>query len=285
MADRSAAASGPTDSGVPAGNDLHEILATAIRAARVGGAVDHRHFGRVHPGQAVLKEHEEWNPVTEVDRESETAITTFIAQAYPEHAFLGEENVAGQDRGAEHLWIIDPIDGTANFIHGVPHYGVAVGYAYRGTVMAAACLDPERDELFTAVRGGGAWLNGEPIGNVHRAERISDAMVCTGFYYDRGEMMEQTLATIRALFLRKIHGLRRSGSAVLDICWTAAGRYDAFFEYELGPWDYAAASLVAEEAGIRISAADGSALTFDSGNVACSAPSLYDEFLGVVRRA
>jgi myo-inositol-1(or 4)-monophosphatase len=221
--------------------------------------------------------------VTHADRESETAITDFLAQAYPEHSFLGEENVAGQHHSADHLWIIDPIDGTANFIHGIPHYGVAVGYAYHGTVMAAACLDPERDELFTAIRGAGAALNGSPI-HAATTGALKDAVVCTGFYYDRGAMMEQTLDAIRALFQKKIHGLRRSGSSVLDICWTAAGRYDAYFEYELGAWDYAAASLIAEEAGVRITAADGSPLTLASGSVACATEPLYEQFIDSVRR-
>ncbi|MFW5695601.1 MAG: inositol monophosphatase family protein, partial [Alkalispirochaeta sp.] len=250
--------------------ELHLILADAIRAARIGGATDQRHFGRVTPEDARLKEFRgDWNPVTHADHEAETAITSFLAEAYPDHSFLGEENVAGQQRSAEHLWVIDPIDGTANFIHGIPHYGVAVGYAYRGTVMAAACLDPERDELFTAIRGQGAALNGTPI-HAARTAALHDAIVCTGFYYDRGAMMERTLDAIRTLFQAKIHGLRRSGSAVLDICWTAAGRYDAYFEYELGAWDYAAAGLIAEEAGVRITAADGSPLTLESGSVACA---------------
>ncbi|MEX2443517.1 MAG: inositol monophosphatase family protein [Alkalispirochaeta sp.] len=267
----------------PSLSDLRLILADAIRAARIGGETDRRHFGRVTPDHATLKNVDgDWNPVTHADNESETAITHFLADAYPEHSFLGEENVAGQNHSAEHLWVIDPIDGTVNFIHGIPHYGVAVGYAYRGTVMAAACLDPERDELFTAIRGQGATLNGTAI-RAAETSALKDAIVCTGFYYDRGAMMEQTLGAIRTLFQKKIHGLRRSGSAVLDICWTAAGRYDAYFEYELGAWDYAAAGLIAEEAGVRITAADGSPLTLQSGSVACATTPLYEQFIAAVR--
>lgn len=268
----------------PSLDELRAILADAIRAARIGGAVDQRYFGAVTPEHTTLKDFRgDWNPVTHADKESETAITNFLAQSYPHHSFLGEENIAGQHHSAEHLWIIDPIDGTANFIHGIPHYGVAVAYAYQGTVMAAACLDPERDELFTAIRGQGAACNGTAI-HAATTGALEDAMVCTGFYYDRGEMMEQTLESIRSLFQKKIHGLRRSGSAVLDICWTAAGRYDAYFEYELGAWDYAGAGLIAEEAGVRITAADGSPLTLASGSVACATAPLYEQFIEAVRR-
>lgn len=271
------------------------ILATAIRAARVGGAVDHRHFGHTRPADAIRKdsevggagrENESFNPVTAADREAESAITTFISQTYPGHGFLGEENMAGQERGGEHLWIIDPIDGTTNFTHGIPHYGVSVAYAHHGTVIAAACLDPERDELFTAVRGRGAWLNGRSLAEpgIHRATDVSEAIVCTGFYYDRGAMMERTLDTIRRLFRRGIHGIRRSGSAVLDICWTAAGRYDAFFEYSLQAWDFAAAALIAEEAGLAVTAADGSVATLATTSLACSSPALADDLIAIINQ-
>jgi myo-inositol-1(or 4)-monophosphatase len=262
--------------------DLSGILADAIRAARLGGAIDRHHFGTIAPGHATEKEPDsDWNPVTEVDRAAETAITDHLRQAYPDHHFLGEENVTGGGTDGDHLWVIDPIDGTANYIHGMPHYGVAVGYAYQGTILAAACLDPERDELFTAIRGEGAWLNGSPIRSRPTSE-LKDALVATGFYYDRGRMMERTLDAIRRLFEARIHGIRRTGSAVLDICWTAAGRFDAFFEYQLGPWDYAAASLIAEEAGATITAVDGTPLTLESGNVACAAAPLHARLLSVI---
>lgn len=267
-------------------DELTALLAEAIRAARIGGAVDHAAFGSVRAAAVEQKAGTRWNPVTEIDRRSEQAITTFLSQAHPDHAFLGEENMAGQARGAEQTWIVDPIDGTANFIHGVPHYSVSVGFAQAGEVLVAACLDVERDELFTAIRGRGAWLNGQALTrrdtDDESAGALAQAMVCTGFYYDRGVMMERTLGAIGALFREGIHGLRRSGSAVLDICWTAAGRYDAYFEYELGPWDYAAAALVASEAGLRLAAGDGSPLTLDSGSLVCGTPGLFDHLLEIV---
>ena len=268
--------------------DLEAILRTAIEAARIGGEIDRIAFRSGGPQNVEEKAAREgFNPVTEIDRASERAIADHITNRYPDHAFLGEEGVAvgargtGAENGSPHLWIVDPIDGTSNFIHGIPHYSVAVGYAFDGEMRAAACYDPERDELFTAIRGGGAYLNGRPI-RTSDAAALSDAVVSTGFFYERGELMERTLATIRSLFGAGIHGIRRMGSAVIDLTWVAAGRFDAFFEYRVSPWDYAVASLVLQEAGGRVAATDGRDLTLESGSVAGAAPALFDEFLHIV---
>jgi myo-inositol-1(or 4)-monophosphatase len=262
--------------------ELTDILQDAIHAARLGGTRTRPKLGKLSAGDVELKTtHKDWNPVTALDRSVEKEMAVFLRERYPEHGFLGEEGVANRSGSADHLWILDPIDGTANFIHGIPHYGVSIAYAHGGVVLAAACLDPVREELFTALRGKGAWLNGQPI-SASAATRLSDAIVCTGFYYDRGEMMNRTLSTMRKLFNRRIHGIRRSGSAVLDICWTAAGRYDAYFEYELSSWDFAGAALVAEEAGAKVSTADGAPLTLASASFACAAPSVYSELLKII---
>lgn len=274
--------------------DLDSILRCAVAAARIGGEIDREAFHTDGPRQIEEKAAREgYNPVTEVDRASERAIVDHILTCYPDHAFLGEEGVADGATGAtgqsadpgdaEHLWIIDPIDGTSNYIHGIPHYSVAVGYARDGVMQVAACLDPERDELFTARRGGGAFRNGKPIG-VSAAAALSDAIVSTGFFYERGALMDRTLATIRSLFGAGIHGIRRMGSAVIDLSWVAAGRFDGFFEYRVSPWDYAVASLIVEEAGGRVAAADGTPLTLESGSVIAAAPGLFDAFLDVVQK-
>lgn len=262
--------------------ELTMILQDAVHAVRLGGTRTRSELGKLSAGDVELKtSHKDWNPVTALDRTVEQEMAGFLRERYPEHGFLGEEGVADSSGTADHLWILDPIDGTANFIHGIPHYGVSIAYARSGLVLAAACLDPMRDELFTALRSEGAWLNGQLI-TASNATCLSESIVCTGFYYDRGEMMNRTLTTMRKLFLRRIHGIRRSGSAVLDICWTAAGRYDAYFEYELSSWDFAAAALVAEEAGTKVSAADGSPLTLDSVSFACAAPGVFSELLAVI---
>ncbi|MDA3947867.1 MAG: inositol monophosphatase family protein [Spirochaeta sp.] len=262
------------------------LLADAVAAVRRGGEIVNSNFLHVDPGRVTQKNggvgQGEWNPVSEIDRAAETAITELIAARYPGDAFLGEENIAGQETAAEHLWIVDPIDGTSNYIHGMPHFGVSVGYAHHGEVIAAACYDPQRDELFTATRGGGAALNGHPI-HVSSPTSLGEALVCTGFYYDRGAIMERTLAAINALFRTGIHGIRRTGSAVLDICWQAAGRYDAFFEYQLSPWDFLPPALIATEAGATVSTTEGTPLGVDSGTAVCCSPGIHSELLDLLR--
>jgi len=268
--------------------DLDAVLRCAVEAARIGGEIDREAF---HSDRPQLVEEKAaragFNPVTEVDRSSERAIIDHILTCYPDHVFLGEEGVAtgtGTDttpEDAEHLWIIDPIDGTSNYIHGIPHYSVAVGYAHGGEMQIAACYDPEREELFTALRDGGAFLNGERI-RCSAAASLGDAIVSTGFFYERGALMERTLGTIRSLFGAGIHGIRRMGSAVIDLSWVAAGRFDGFFEYRVSPWDYAVASLIVEEAGGRVAATDGTPLTLRSGSVVAGAPALFDELCSVV---
>lgn len=265
-------------------NAREKLLERAVEAVHRGAQVVVHHRGSVASRSAHHKgEPGSWNPVTEVDRESEAVITAFLREAGPEFQFLGEENIAGQVEEAEHLWIVDPIDGTVNYMHGIPHFGISVGYAHHGIMQVAACLDPVRQELFTAMRGAGAWLNGESI-SVSSTDRLDEALIATGFYYDRGSMMEHTLEVIRQLFRRRIRGIRRNGSSVLDMCWTAAGRTDAFFEFSLGPWDFGPASLVLEEAGGRATRDDGSPLQLTSGPVVAAAPGIHAALLEVIRQ-
>jgi myo-inositol-1(or 4)-monophosphatase len=258
------------------------LLQVAVEAIQIGGATDTEYFTSIKSKKFQNKTiNDNWDPVTEVDQLAEERITSYIIQQFPDHKFLGEENIAGQVNKGDHVWVVDPIDGTVNYIHGIPHFGVAVGYVYKGTVVVAACFDPLRDELFTAVRGQGARLNGEPI-SVSNVTRLEDSIIATGFYYDRGEMMERTLDSIRALFRCRIHGIRRCGSSVLDMCWTAAGRFDGYFEYELAPWDFTAASLILSEAGARVSRTDRSPTVLSPGSFVAATPGIYDELLEVI---
>ncbi len=274
------------DKGAPKGAALFGVLTVAIECVRIGQSIAGEHFRHIKPSQAVQKTGPSgqgtWNPVSDIDRQAETAITDHISGRFRTHAFLGEENIAGQDTEAEHLWIVDPIDGTSNYLHGLPHYAVSVGYAYRGTVMAAACLDVERDELFTAIRGEGAFLDGKAI-HVSSPGSLADSLICTGFYYDRGAIMERTLAVVRRLFGHGIHGIRRSGSSVLDICWQAAGRYDAYFELQLSPWDFLPAALVATEAGSLVSSASGAPLTVNEHSAVCASPDIQGDLLELLK--
>lgn len=254
-------------------------LPTALAAARAGAdaiavtAADAGHQRDVDtktkagPGDEVKS----YNLVTAADLASEKAVLDVIRDAHPTHAVMSEESYAEDLAGGppEHLWIVDPIDGTNNFAHGLPHYAVSVGYYRNGEPAVGVVLNPATGELFRAEVGGGAFLErpktpGSPEIVTERlavspATRLDEVFVGTGFYYDRGAMMEATLASVRDVFGHDIHGIRRLGTASLDLCYVAAGRFGAYFEYKLHPWDYAAGTLVVTEAGGRVSDCRGGA--------------------------
>lgn len=262
-------------------NNLNHYLEIAGQAVRLGGELDRRAF-REAAHQTYTKGNSLVNMVTETDRSTEKAIREFILRRFPDHRFMGEE-LGTDERALEGpLWIIDPIDGTSNFIHGSPHYAVSVGLAVDGEMQVSACLDVERNELFTGALGAGARLNEKPI-SVSRCNDLSEALVMTGFFYDRGAMMERTFSAIRTLFHAGIHGIRRSGSAVIDISWVASGRLDAFFEYTLGPWDFAPAALIAREAGAGSSDIDGNPLPLETSSVVVAIPDLLNEICSILR--
>lgn len=253
------------------------LVEAAREAARLGGQ---RSRQLLHGAEARFK-NESYNLVTTADIETERYLREILSARFPHHTILGEEGRQDIDLLSPSLWIIDPIDGTNNYAHGVPHYGTAVAFAESGEVLAGAVYDPERSELFSAYLGGGAYLNNERI-QVSRVEGLANSLICTGFFYDRGAMMERTLGAIGRLFNREVHGVRRTGSAALDICWTAAGRFDAFFEFELGPWDYAAGALILREAGGLATGTDGSDLTLSTGHIAACTPGIQQELLQVI---
>lgn len=222
------------------------------------------------------------NLVTETDLTCESEIASMIRSRYPSHAILAEERLDGTDALSERLWIIDPLDGTNNYAHGIPHFCVSIAYAERGEVIAGVVLDPMRNELFTATRGSGAFLNRERI-SVSGTKRVSASIITTGFYYDRGAMMEKTLDAIHSLFTADIRGIRRLGSAALDLCWVACGRFDGYFEYRLSPWDFAAGMLLVREAGGKCSDREGRGLGLTSKSVVVSNGMIHEEFLGIVK--
>ncbi|MBI5595896.1 MAG: uroporphyrinogen-III synthase [Elusimicrobia bacterium] len=189
------------------------------------------------------------NPVTEADLAAEQAILDTILGRFPDHDFLTEER-APRASGSEYVWVIDPIDGTLNFAHGYPHCCASVAVTRRGTVVAGGVYDPFRDELFTAVKGKGSFLNGRRI-RVGAARRLEDALLITGFAYDRHQKAALYTGFVRR-FLERAQDLRRSGSAALDLAWVAAGRLDGFWEFHLNPWDVAAGRLLVEEAGGKV---------------------------------
>ncbi len=194
--------------------------------------------------------------VTEIDHASEAYIIGEIQRLFPEHSILAEESgsLEGHDG---HLWIIDPIDGTVNYAHGVPMFCVSIAYAYQGQVTLGAVFDPMRNELYTAERGKGAWLNGRAL-KVAQVTELKRSLLVTGFPYDTWSTLQDNFANFEKL-AKMSQGVRRLGSAALDLCYVGAGRFDGYWELSVKAWDVAAAGLVAEEAGARVTNAKGEA--------------------------
>lgn len=220
--------------------------------------------------------------VSDADIESENAITKCIQREFPDHDVMGEEGQIGNP-DAEHLWIIDPLDGTNNYAHRVPHFAVSIAYYHRGQAIVGAVLNPVRNEMYTAIKGGGAFFDGEPI-RVSEAETLSECLIGCGFYYDRGAMMRSTLAAIGDFFSHDIHGIRRFGTASLDLCQVACGMFGGFFEYQLAPWDYAAGALVITEAGGQVTTAKGDAMPIAKTSIVASNKRLHRSMLDITMR-
>jgi myo-inositol-1(or 4)-monophosphatase len=257
--------------------DIDAIHTTATEAARAAGRLllQNQDLGAVVEKSA-------YHFVTEADLRSERAILDLIQARFPDHQIVSEESFQTGDLDGEAVWIIDPLDGTNNFSHSIPLFCVSIAFAARGQVQAAAIYDPSRDELFSAICRQGAFLNGRPI-RVSANHELRQAIVCTGFYYDRDLVMRGTLKAIEQLFVHGVRGIRRLGSAALDLCWVAAGRLDAFFEYRLAPWDYAAGWLIVREAGGTCSDRDGNPMHLRAENVVAANPPLHGRLLETVR--
>ena len=213
----------------------------------------------------VVARKSELSLVTASDKASEKKILSLIQRNFPDHAFLTEESPPHGDSPCR--WIVDPLDGTTNFAHTFPVACVSIAYEERGRVELAGVLDPFRQELFFAERGCGATMNGKRI-RVSKTKMVNDSLLCTGFPYDRRERADEYLAIFRAFMLQS-QGMRRTGAAALDLCYVACGRFDGYWEFKLNPWDKAAAMLIVEEAGGKLSNFLGEALTLtDIQNVA-----------------
>jgi len=222
--------------------------------------------------------------VSEADVAAETAVLARIRQAFPTHDVLAEESQTEltATNVPEHLWIIDPLDGTTNYVHGIPHYAVSIAYLRDGQPECGVVFNPAREDLFVAVRNQGAWHNGKRL-SVGPQTSLADCLVGLGFYYDRGAMMEATLATVQALFQTGIHGVRRFGTASLDLSAVARGHYGAFFEYQLSAWDFAAGRLLVEEAGGRCTTALGEPLPIGRSSVLASNGTLHPVMEKIIR--
>lgn len=261
---------------------VQELFEVAKKAADAAAAIHLKYAGN-HPGEGTFTTSAKGNRydrVTTADTEAEKAITEIILTRWPDHHILAEEG-SYPPGNSPYRWIIDPLDGTNNYSKGLPDYCVSIAAARDNLLQTAVILAPARGETYTACRGEGASLNGAPL-RVSGVDDLRDAMVGTGFYYDRDRGMKRTLEIIEALFRREIVGIRRHGSAALDFCQVAAGRFDAFFELKNQPWDYAAGALIVEEAGGRVTDERGKPLTLEASAVAATNGLLHGEILSLM---
>ena len=257
-------------------------LELAKQAAIAGGDILTRYFKGGLPQARQKDPAKTYDLVSQADLESEETIVRLIRDAFPDHEILAEEGQRGAT-DAEHLWVVDPLDGTTNFLHQIPHYAVSIAYYRNGQAICGVVYNPSRNDWYEAVQGQGARYQGEPI-HVAKNSRLDESLVGIGFYYDRGAMMQATLDATRELFEQQIHGIRRFGTASLDLAQVATGAIGAYFEYELSPWDFAAGRLLVEEAGGKVTDCRGDGLQLKKGGVLASNTLLHPAVLAITRK-
>lgn len=261
--------------------EREELVEVCVEAARRGGAVLRERFGKLRTVE--LKGGIDL--VTDADRASEAAVLGFLSARFPSAALLAEESGAtGAARRAGGLrFVVDPLDGTTNYAHGLPHFAVNVAAEDRDGLAAGATYDPLRDELFTAARGGGAFLNGERL-RASRCDDLGRALLVTGFPYDV-HLNHAFALRLFGAFVTRARGVRRLGSAALDLAYVAAGRFDGFWEERLKPWDVAAGILLAREAGAAVTDLEGEGRMLETGDVVAAGPALQPTLLEVIAAA
>jgi myo-inositol-1(or 4)-monophosphatase len=255
---------------------LHPMLNTAIKAARSAGSIINRASMDLDLIKVNTKSPNDF--VTEVDHKAEAIIIETLLGAYPGHGILAEES--GRAHGAkdsDYVWIIDPLDGTTNFIHGFPVYAVSIALAFRGQVQQAVVYDPTRNDLFYASKGRGAFLNDKRL-RVSKRIRLADCLIGTGFPFRKGDNFKRYLQMFESV-MQSCAGLRRPGAAALDLCYVAAGYTDGFFETGLSPWDVAAGSLLVTEAGGLIGNFTGESDYLHQREVVAGSPKIYGQLV------
>jgi myo-inositol-1(or 4)-monophosphatase len=249
---------------------MNALQNVAVMAARRGGAILIRHLNKLDKLKVEKKGHNDF--VSDADRAAEEAVIEVIRNHYPEDAILAEES--GKQGDSDTVWIIDPLDGTTNFLHGFPQFCVSVGVQIKGRMEAAAVYDPISQDLFAAARGEGATLNDRKI-RVSGRKEMEYALIGTGFPFRQKDMDMGPYLEMLGKVVKNTAGVRRPGAAALDLCYVAAGRLDAFWEIGLKPWDLAAGSLIIREAGGIVSALDGSENYLEAGHILCGTPKVY----------
>jgi myo-inositol-1(or 4)-monophosphatase len=256
--------------------DFEYHMQVAVAAAEKSARILRKRFGnisRIHKKAAQ-------EIVTEADTESEKEIIAVIRSHFPEHEILSEE--AGLKKGAaDFKWIIDPLDGTVNFAHQVPIFCISIALAFQGDMVLGIILDPLKEELFSAIKGRGACLNGQPI-HVSAVETISDSLLVTGFAYNVGEIFEPVI-TRYGNCLRVAQGMRRLGAAALDLCYVACGRFEGFWEQHLKPWDTAAGALIVAEAGGKVTTFANQPYNIDDLEILASNGHIHGEMLSLLK--
>ena len=255
---------------------MHPMLTTAVKAARRAGSVITRGARDLDLLTVTAKGPKDF--VSEVDHAAEQAIVETLHAAYPDHAILAEEGTGrGRNPDAEYMWIIDPLDGTTNFLHGFPQYCVSIALAHRGVVTQGVVYDPVRNDLFTATRGRGAFLNDRRI-RVSRRTHLRDCLIGTGFPFRDGSYLDTYMQMMKVM-IQQSAGLRRPGAAALDLAYVAAGFYDGFFEIGLNAWDVAAGSVLVLEAGGLIGDLAGEGDYLHGGQVIAATPKVFAQII------
>jgi myo-inositol-1(or 4)-monophosphatase len=258
---------------------MHPMLNTAIKAARRAGAIINR--ASVDGGFEVQAKRAN-DFVTEIDKAAEAAIIGIVRQAYPDHAILAEES--GETAGiakSEYTWVIDPLDGTTNFIHGFPQYCVSIGIRYRGQIAHAVIYDPVKNELFTGSKGRGAFLNDRRV-RVTKCNHLRDGLIGTGFPFKELTRLDLYMKQMKTV-VGSSAGIRRAGAAALDLAYVACGRLDGFWEMGLSRWDMAAGSLLVKEAGGLVGGLKGEDDWYESGDIVAATPKVFVQLLEAIK--
>lgn len=256
------------------------MINTAVKAARRAAAVINR--ASFDLDRVIVNEKQHNDFVTDVDRAAEEAIIEVLKNAYPDHGFLAEESGASANVNddTENVWIIDPLDGTTNFMHGFPQYAISIALQHRGVITQSVVYDPARNDLFTATKGAGAYLNEKRI-RVGKLDRLGNALLATGYKTGSPSALHEYLK-MYGIMAERCQGVRRAGSAALDLAYVACGRLDGYYEKGLSPWDIAGGALLVSEAGGIIAEFNGESDYLHKGNIIAGSPKVFGQMIGLL---